>query len=59
MCPLSRNSGESNSLNPKGLSRPVVGKLYLFYRSLPLFINRKKFGSKNSGMDSLHYHLIE
>jgi hypothetical protein len=29
MCQLSRNSGTSNSWNPKGLSRPVVGKLYL------------------------------
>jgi hypothetical protein len=27
---LSRNSGASTSRNPKGLSRPVAGKLYLF-----------------------------
>ena len=30
MCRLSRNSGASASWNPKGLSRPVAGKLYLF-----------------------------
>jgi hypothetical protein len=30
MCRLSRNSGASTSWNPKGLSRPVAGKLYLF-----------------------------
>jgi hypothetical protein len=29
MCRLSRNSGASTSWNPKGLSRPVAGKLYL------------------------------
>jgi hypothetical protein len=27
MCRLSRNSGASTSGNPKGLSRPVAGKL--------------------------------
>jgi hypothetical protein len=30
MCRLSRNSGASASWNPKGLSRPVAGKLYLY-----------------------------
>ena len=30
MCGLSRNSGTSTSWNPKGLSRPVAGNLYLF-----------------------------
>jgi hypothetical protein len=30
MCQLSRNSGASTSWNPKGLSRPVAGKLYLY-----------------------------
>jgi hypothetical protein len=30
MCRLSRNSGASTSWNPKGLSRPVAGKLYLY-----------------------------
>jgi hypothetical protein len=29
MCRLSRNSGASTSWNPKGLSRPAAGKLYL------------------------------
>jgi hypothetical protein len=29
MCRLSRNLGASNSWNPKGLSRPVMGLLYL------------------------------
>jgi hypothetical protein len=29
MCQMSRNSGPSTSWNPKGLSRPVTGKLYL------------------------------
>jgi hypothetical protein len=31
MCRLSRNSGASTSWNPKGLSRPVEGELYLFF----------------------------
>ena len=31
MCRLSRNSGASASCNPKGLSRPVAGKLYLTF----------------------------
>jgi hypothetical protein len=30
LCRLSRNSGASTSWNPKGLSRPVAGKLYLY-----------------------------
>jgi hypothetical protein len=30
MCRVSRNSGASASGNPKGLSKPVAGKLYLF-----------------------------
>jgi hypothetical protein len=30
MCRLSRNSGASFSWNPKGLFRPVAGKLYLY-----------------------------
>jgi hypothetical protein len=29
MCRLSRNLGASNSWNPQGLSRPVMGLLYL------------------------------
>jgi hypothetical protein len=31
MCRLSCNLGASTSLNPQGLSRPVMGLLYLFY----------------------------
>jgi hypothetical protein len=31
MCQLSRNSGASTSWNPKGLSRPVAGKLFIGY----------------------------
>jgi hypothetical protein len=34
MCRLSGNSRDSTSWNPKGLSRPVAGKLYLFTCSL-------------------------
>jgi hypothetical protein len=30
MCQLSRNLGASTSWNPKGLSRPVMGLLYLY-----------------------------
>jgi hypothetical protein len=30
MCRLSRNSGASTSRNPKGLSRPLAGRLYLY-----------------------------
>jgi hypothetical protein len=29
MCRLSKNLGASNSWNPKGLSKPVMGLLYL------------------------------
>jgi hypothetical protein len=34
VCRLSRNSEASTSWNPKGLSRPVAGKLYLFFNKL-------------------------
>jgi hypothetical protein len=30
MCQLSSNLGASNSWNPQGLSRPVMGLLYLY-----------------------------
>jgi hypothetical protein len=30
MCRFSRNLGASTSWNPKGLSRPVMGLLYLY-----------------------------
>jgi hypothetical protein len=33
MCRVSRNLGASNSWNPKGLSRPVMGLLYLLIHS--------------------------
>jgi hypothetical protein len=36
MCRLSRNSGVSASRNPKGLSRPVAGKLYFTLHSTTL-----------------------
>ena len=36
-CRLSRNSGAPSSWNPKGLSRPVAGKLYLL--PLPYFLH--------------------
>jgi hypothetical protein len=40
-CRLSRNLGASTSWNPKGLSRPVMGLLYL----LPLpWKGEKKYG---------------
>ena len=50
MCRLSRNSGASTSWITKGLSRPVVGKLYLFYSlssNISSFWERtvKKYGS--------------
>jgi hypothetical protein len=38
MCQLSRNSGVSTSRNPKGPSRPVAGKLYLYVLSLLTYI---------------------
>jgi hypothetical protein len=39
MCRLSRNLGASTSWNPVGLSRPVMGLLYLFF--LPFYICRE------------------
>jgi hypothetical protein len=30
MCRLSKNLGASTSWNPKGLSRPVMGLIYLY-----------------------------
>jgi hypothetical protein len=36
MCVLSTNSGASASWNPKGLSRPVAGKLYLYLTFLKI-----------------------
>ena len=38
MCRLSRNSGTSTSCNPKGLPRPVAGKLYLFFRICVIYL---------------------
>jgi hypothetical protein len=42
MCPLSRNLGASTSWNPNGMSRPVMGLLYLtviwHYRFLWLWV---------------------
>jgi hypothetical protein len=32
MCRLSKNLGPSTSWNPKGLSRPVMGLLYLYLK---------------------------
>jgi hypothetical protein len=43
MCRLSRNLGASTSWNPVGLSRPVMGLLYLFfYLSLKQTEKKKK-----------------
>ena len=47
MCRLSRNSGASTSWNPKDLSRPVAGKLYLYLtllHSLDIYV-----------LDRVHY----
>jgi hypothetical protein len=38
MCRLSRNSGASTSRNPKGLSRPVTGTLYLYLYIISVYI---------------------
>jgi hypothetical protein len=53
MCRLPRNSGASTSWNPKGLSRPVVGKLYLYLTEVKRCIVRsvmtiEKFGGQIS-----------
>jgi hypothetical protein len=45
MCRLSRNNGTSTSWNPKGLSRPVVGKLYLLHST---FIGRNGVATRIS-----------
>jgi hypothetical protein len=37
MCRLSRNLGASTSWNPQGLSKPVMGLLYL-YGKMPEFV---------------------
>jgi len=37
MCRMSWNLGTSSSWNPQGLSRPVMGLLYLFYYTLHSF----------------------
>ena len=40
LCRLSRNSGATTSWNLKGLSRPVVGKLYLYpFCGVPEHVN--------------------
>jgi hypothetical protein len=39
MCRLSENLGASSSWNPQGLSRPVMGLLYLAY--MYLFTNKE------------------
>jgi hypothetical protein len=43
MCRLSRNLGASTSWNPQGLSRPVMGLLYLYHISEPVAKARKEF----------------
>jgi hypothetical protein len=48
MCRLSRNSGASASWNPKRLSRPVAGKLYLYSSTMSSPLNRSgRFGEKS------------
>ena len=39
MCRLSWNLGASTSWNPLGLSRPVMGLLYLYHQHIPTLIN--------------------
>jgi hypothetical protein len=43
MCRLSWNLGTSNSWNPRGLSRPVMGLLYLLYNSAHIRGSFQKF----------------
>ena len=38
MCRMSWNLGASTSWNPQGLSRPVMGLLYLFYHCLYIIV---------------------
>ena len=48
---LSRNSGASTFRNPKGLSRPVVGKLYLYLICVKTAKKKKYF--YHSALDAM------
>jgi hypothetical protein len=57
MCRLSINSGASASRNPKGLSRPVAGKLYLLSERSTDFSNKKQIWTQRHllGVESVWY----
>jgi hypothetical protein len=46
MCRLSKNLGAFTSWDPKGLSRPVMGLLYLYFYELHYSDKRLKPGIK-------------
>jgi hypothetical protein len=55
MCRLSKNLRASTSWSPKGLSRPVMGLLYLYQCSLPYFgYNSKPVVSILSQLNSVY-----
>jgi hypothetical protein len=53
MCQLSRNLGASTSWNPKGLSRPVMGLLYIYYLHLISVLLYKPGNSQITSLTSL------
>jgi hypothetical protein len=55
MCRLSRNLGDSTSWNPVGLSRPVMGLLYLYLYTLKI---RKFVGNKHRNPHTLYHSQI-
>jgi hypothetical protein len=46
MCQWSRNSGVLSSWSPKGLSEPVVGKLYLYQTVFQLLDKARRFSGR-------------
>ena len=56
MCRLSGNLGASTSWNPQGLSRPVMGLLYLY---LYLYTVKNELHESHGSQDVVFYTLLE
>jgi hypothetical protein len=59
MCRLSRNLGASTSWNPVGLSRPVMGLLYLYHQGIQQFEKIHKAEHIVDGIENYHKNLLQ
>jgi hypothetical protein len=58
MCRLSINLGALTSWNPKSLSRPVVGLLYLYTFKISR-LNKRNSETKRAGIDNMEIMFIK